>query len=200
MVPLNGKYRISNLAVRRVHNQGDIVTYKVFDPSKNQIAILTASNDRAWVIDEKIYNLGSLSAGDWIYFAVHKGENDNYYWDATEITWTITKLDPATGLDSGDATKFLPTNFSLGQNYPNPFNSSTKMSFQLPIDSNVSVEIFNIQGQKIHTLINGFYKAGYYDTIWNGKNQWQIEVPSGLYIARMVVHDKVFMRKLIVLQ
>jgi hypothetical protein len=200
MVPLNGKYRISDLAVRRVHNQGDIVTYKVFDQSKNQIVTLTASNDRAWVTDEKIYNLGSLSAGDWIYFAVHKGENDNYYWDATEITWTITKLDPATGIKSGDATKFLPTDFSLGQNYPNPLNPSTKINFQLPIDSNVIVEIFNIQGQKIHTLIEGFYKAGYHDTIWNGKNQRQIGVPSGIYIARMIAHDKVFTQKLIVLQ
>lgn len=200
MAPVNGKYRISDLAVRRVHNQGEIVTYKVFDTLKNQIATLTASNDRAWVTDEKIYDLDSISAGDWIYFAVDRGENDDYNWDATEITWTITKLDPATGLKSGDANNFLPNNFSLGQNYPNPFNSSTKIEFQLPIDSEINLDVFNIQGQKIYTLSKGFYKAGYYSVIWNGKNQWQIEVPSGIYIARMHAHDKTFTRKLIVLQ
>jgi hypothetical protein len=91
MAPLDGKYRISDLAVRRVHNQGDIVTYKVFDLSKNQIATLTASNDRTWMTDDKNYDLGFLSAGDMIYFAVHRGENDDYFWDATEIIWTITK-------------------------------------------------------------------------------------------------------------
>jgi hypothetical protein len=122
MAPLDGKYRISDLAVRRVHNQGEIVTYKVFDTLKNQIATLTASNDRAWVIDEKVYNLGFLSAGDRIYFAVDRGENDEYYWDATEIVWTITKLDPATGLKSGDATNFLPIRIPKGHTVPVTYN------------------------------------------------------------------------------
>ena len=63
-----------------------------------------------------------LSAGDRIYFAVNRGENDDYFWNATEIVWTITKLDTATGSKSGNATNFLPTDFALGHTVPETYN------------------------------------------------------------------------------
>lgn len=91
IVPFNGSYSISNLAVRRVDSEGKKVTYKVFDASKKLIASLKASNNQAWVIDENTYDIGNLTAGDRIYFAVDKGKNDYFYWDAAEVIWTVKK-------------------------------------------------------------------------------------------------------------
>jgi len=161
---------------------------------------IEATNDRAWVVDENKYELGELTAGKRIYFAVDRGVNDNYYYDATEISWTVTKSDAATGFQPENAVNNLPEKFALGQNYPNPFNLSTKMDFQLPIDSEISLDIFNIQGQKICTLEKGFYKAGYHSTNWNGKNQIHIDVSSGIYITRMVANSNAYNQKLILLR
>jgi flagellar hook assembly protein FlgD len=101
---------------------------------------------------------------------------------------------------SEESQNNLPDNFALGQNYPNPFNSSTTIEFQLPTDSEISLAIFNINGRKITTLEQGHYKAGYHNTYWSGKNRWQIDVSSGIYIARMLVNDKTFSRKLILVR
>ena len=90
VVPLDGSYSVSNLAARRVHYQGVTVSYKVFDASKTLVSSFQASNNRDWVTDENIYDIGILTAGDRIYFAVD--QDGGYGWDATEIAWTITVL------------------------------------------------------------------------------------------------------------
>jgi hypothetical protein len=73
-----------------VHNEGDLAGYKVFDEDKNLLAYIVATTNQDWVTDPTTYNLGTLAAGDRIYFAVDR-EDANYYWDATEIIWTIEK-------------------------------------------------------------------------------------------------------------
>jgi hypothetical protein len=183
MVPNSGTYSISDLAVRRVHNQGGIVTYKVFDSSKNQVATLTASNDRAWVTDEKIYDLGFLLAGYRIYFAVDRGESDNYYWDATEIIWTVRLNREATGFRRKVVS--LSEGFALEQNYPNPFNSITIISFNTAKTESVTIDVYDIMGQKICTLLNNKMKAGNHSVKWHGKNNKGNVVPSGIYFYKI---------------
>jgi hypothetical protein len=90
IVPVAGDYSVYDLAVRRVDGSGDLAGYKVFDEDKNPLAYIVATTDQDWVTDPTTYNLGTLAAGDRIYFAVDR-EDANYYWDATEIIWTIEK-------------------------------------------------------------------------------------------------------------
>ena len=78
----------------------------------------------------------------------------------------------------------LPKNFGLEQNYPNPFNSQTNIRFQLSIQSRVKLEIFNILGQKIKTLINEEKSPGYYTIDWDGKNDYGYSVNSGIYFIK----------------
>jgi len=85
-----GNYSVYDLAVRRVWYEGDLAGYKVFDEDENLLTHIVASTDQDWVTDSNTYNLGHLQAGDRIYFAVDR-EDANYYWDATEIIWTIEK-------------------------------------------------------------------------------------------------------------
>jgi hypothetical protein len=198
LIPFDGRFSISDLAVRRVHNEGNIVTYKVFDNAKNQIASLTASNDRAWVTDEKIYELDSLSAGDRIYFTVDKGENDNYYWDATEIVWTVTFNGKATGL--GKQGVNLSKDFTLEQNYPNPFNSSTMIGFDIPKTESVTITLYDIIGQKIGTLLYNKMKAGKHAVKWNGRNNKGLTVPSGIYFYRFESGNRIETRKMMLMR
>ncbi|MCK5076498.1 MAG: T9SS type A sorting domain-containing protein, partial [Calditrichia bacterium] len=67
-------------------------------------------------------------------------------------------------------------------NYPNPFNPATTINYYVPYASNVKIEIFNITGQSIKTLINGHSPAGHQTTTWNGTNNSEIKVETGIYI------------------
>ena len=90
--------------------------------------------------------------------------------------------------------------FLLLENYPNPFNAETVITYQLPIDDDVKLEIFNLLGKKIATLINRNHQAGLYQVIWNGKDDFGQYVASGLYIYKM--ETKIFSdsRKLLFLK
>ncbi|MCK4445530.1 MAG: T9SS type A sorting domain-containing protein, partial [Candidatus Marinimicrobia bacterium] len=197
MAPFDGTYSISDLAVRRVHNQGGIVTYKVFDTSKNQVATLTASNNRAWVTDEKIYELGFLSVGDRIYFAVDKGENDNFYWDATEIVWTVTFGEDGGTTGPGNN---LPYDFALKQNYPNPFNAHTVIKYQLPSTSNISLKVYDVFGQEVYRLAEGLLPAGFKTVVWDGRDGLGKTVGSGIYFVRLETKGFMYTRKMILLR
>lgn len=80
----------------------------------------------------------------------------------------------------------MPIEYSLEQNYPNPFNPTTKINFNIPQNSNVRLEIFNIIGEKIATLIsNKEYQPGSFTVDWNGTNQFGNQVPSGVYLYKL---------------
>jgi hypothetical protein len=79
----------------------------------------------------------------------------------------------------------IPASFFLSQNYPNPFNPTTTISYGLPKDSQVKVEVFNLLGQRIRVLVDGYEKAGYKNLIWDGHNSNGEEVSSGVYLFRI---------------
>ncbi len=64
----------------------------------------------------------------------------------------------------------IPADYSLSQNYPNPFNPLTMISYQLPINSNVSLKVYNILGQDIATLVNETLTPGVYNTDFDASN------------------------------
>ena len=74
----------------------------------------------------------------------------------------------------------VPKEYSLNQNYPNPFNPSTTISYALPYDSKVRVEIFNVLGQSVDGIANGVESAGLYSTLWDAG-----QLASGIYIIRI---------------
>ena len=78
----------------------------------------------------------------------------------------------------------LPNKYGLTQNYPNPFNGQTNIEFQIPNQSIVKLEIYNILGQKIRTLINREENPGNYSISWNGKNDFGDSVNSGIYFIK----------------
>jgi hypothetical protein len=80
------------------------------------------------------------------------------------------------------AAVMLPQSFSLKQNFPNPFNPTTKMSFDVPQESNVKLEVYNMLGQKIRTLVDGRLQPGIYqNVIWDAKDDRGNSIANGIY-------------------
>ncbi len=75
--------------------------------------------------------------------------------------------------------------YTLSQNYPNPFNPSTMINYQLPMNSNVSLKIFDILGREVITLVNEHKPAGNYTVEWNGTNSAGQKVGSGIYFYQL---------------
>ena len=94
-----------------------------------------------------------------------------------------------------DLAKHKPKNFILNQNYSNPFNSQTTISFGLPKPTEVTISIFNLNGQLVLELINGRERAGYHSLIWDAS-----DISAGMYIIRMIAGDFVQSRKCVVLK
>lgn len=83
----------------------------------------------------------------------------------------------------------LPKVFALQQNYPNPFNQSTTIRYQIPKTSNVKIEVYNLLGTKVRTLINETKTPGYYRVQWNGFSDQNHILPSGIYIYKLITND-----------
>jgi hypothetical protein len=95
----------------------------------------------------------------------------------------------------------IPTEYNLSQNYPNPFNPSTTIKFDLPKQSPVTLEIYDMLGQKVRTLISGdMMDPGYYSVPWNGTNQYGNSVASGVYYYRIVADKFTSLKKMMFLK
>ena len=89
----------------------------------------------------------------------------------------------------------LPAVYSLSTAYPNPFNPTTTLSFAIPIDSEVSLSIYNLQGRQVTTLISGNMEAGYHSIIWDADSH-----SSGVYFVKMIAGEYVGTQKLMLVK
>jgi len=103
-------------------------------------------------------------------------------------------------LEKVEEEKQIPDVYFINQNYPNPFNPSTTIEYGLPEEGNITIEIFNVLGQRIKTLVNDIKIAGYYKVTWNGDDNYGIKVASGVYIYRMKSKLLIASKKLILLK
>jgi len=78
----------------------------------------------------------------------------------------------------------------LHGNYPNPFNPTTMISFSIPNESKVELTVYNIKGQKVKTLVNDNLTKGIHEILWNGRNDNNRSVASGVYFYRLNVDKK----------
>ncbi len=99
---------------------------------------------------------------------------------------------PATSVESVDQ---IPTEFSLAQNYPNPFNPSTNISYSLNKAGMTKLTVYNIIGQEITTLVNDYKNAGNYSVTFNATN-----LPSGMYIYRLISGEQSMTRKMLLIK
>jgi parallel beta-helix repeat protein len=113
----------------------------------------------------------------------------------------LNETEPTLSSGSGSVSILgLPTDYSLGQNYPNPFNPVTTIPYALPEADQVSIAIYNIQGQLVRTLIDGRQEAGNHVVVWNGNGSDGIPMASGIYFVRMKAGDYLKVYKMTLLK
>jgi hypothetical protein len=83
-------------------------------------------------------------------------------------------------------SELIPTIYSLSPAYPNPFNPSTMIRFGLPGPSRAVLLVYDILGREITRLVDGNLEAAYHTVMWQGRDASGMEVPSGVYIARLI--------------
>ena len=96
-----------------------------------------------------------------------------------------------------DETSGIPSDFVLDQNYPNPFNPSTTIQFGVPRPSQVRLEIYDLRGRRVKTLVDQEVNAGYYKVLWDGRNEFGQKVSTGLYFFKLQTPDRLLQRKMI---
>jgi flagellar hook assembly protein FlgD len=101
-----------------------------------------------------------------------------------------------TDVDEQGSTDHLPYRFELAQNYPNPFNPVTTIEYSIPTRSEVTIEVFNVLGQKVRTLVNETKSAGTYRVEWNGVDDAGGPVSTGVYLYRFSAGDIVQTKKM----
>jgi hypothetical protein len=92
-------------------------------------------------------------------------------------------------LDVGDDDLLLPSRFMLVQNYPNPFNPSTTIPYSLASATEIQIVIYNVLGQPVRTLADGYQAAGNYSVIWDGNDDDGGQVPSGVYFYSLITDE-----------
>lgn len=124
--------------------------------------------------------------------------------DGVGSTNWFAQSNPTLGAENGIVTSVLdnsqlPGEFELAQNYPNPFNPSTKIGYTISATENlasVKLEVFNLLGQKIRTLVDAKQAAGTYSIEWDGRSSNGGLVSNGVYIYRLSVANQVIMKKM----
>jgi hypothetical protein len=94
----------------------------------------------------------------------------------------------------------LPSRFELSQNYPNPFNPVTTIEYRIMSRRHVTIEIFNVLGQKVRTLVDETTSAGSYRIEWNGSDDAGRQVSTGVYLYRFRAGDVVQTKKMLLLR
>ncbi len=118
---------------------------------------------------------------------------EGWYVDDIGLTFTTT----GTGV-SEDPT--MPTSYALRQNVPNPFNPVTTIQYQLPVAGHVRIDVYNIAGRHVRTLVDEEQEPGYRNTVWDGTNQGGQKVASGVYMYRMQAGGQVSDKRMVLLK
>jgi len=186
------------LSADTIPNPGDRLAFQLalkneglVTPAENISTILTSLDTCAMVLDPNDSPFDDIAPGQsvsgnrsnvirfyndcadsiWLSFQVEISSNGTLFWTDTFAVYvhgvpsTITDLNPD-----------IPENFALKQNYPNPFNPKTIINYELPITNDVELNIYNLLGQKIVTLVSERQNAGYYEVEWNASG-----FASGIY-------------------
>ena len=116
----------------------------------------------------------------------------------TEIDFNLTYNDPLVGIEESELN--IQNSKLRISNYPNPFNPTTTISFNLPSDSDVSIDVYNVKGQKVKTLVNQKMVAGNNNVIWNGDDNNGSKVSSGIYFYKVKTNQATAMKKIMLLK
>lgn len=137
----------------------------------------------------------TLTAADTIKVVFELNNKQTYWWRVRAgnvAGWGAFSEKRRFSIDvpvSVEETETIPTEFSLSQNYPNPFNPSTMIKYDLAQQAEVKLEIFDMLGRHVRTLVDQRQQAGRYAITWDGRNEQGQSVASGTFIYQLRAGD-----------
>lgn len=175
-------YNYSSLGFPSYSNDDSKVMYQYFDGYQYTLWVVGLENN--WVTGDGTDYLFALDGKCPVWFAVGKRPS---------------------GVDDQEETSQPPSDFVLEQNYPNPFNPTTTIRYELKNSGSikpihVTLSIYNILGQKIRTLLNQEQLPGKYEIMWDGKNDQQREVSSGVYFYKLCSSESTVSKRMVLLK
>jgi len=144
-------------------------------------------------------------------FEVLEGFADSTSLILTEAVWyrtdgmiekenILSAVSIGTDAAAGNQHTQLPVSTRLEQNHPNPFNSSTTVRYQVAESGLVQLDIFNLAGQKIRSLVSAQQEAGIYRVSWDGTDSQGAAVSTGIYLTRLQISDFAEIKKMLLLR
>ncbi len=177
--------------ITKLNSVGNSLVYSTYlggsaDDEANAIAVDTSG---------AVYVTGYTRSTDFPTLNPYQGTFQGVYYDAF-----VTKFEPvATDIQEFDFGN-IPSDYNMSQNYPNPFNPTTTIEFNLSTKSNVTINIYNLLGEKIQQLVNQEYSAGNYKVTWNGKTSDGVQTATGIYFYRLETDNFVETKKMLLLK
>jgi hypothetical protein len=173
-----------------------------------EIKVIRNNAQLGWTTASESNNFG---------FEIHRRTNDESTWQPVRFlpgngtvnlprtyAWTDANLKPGTYFyrlkqidfdgtyefySVGEVIISAPGTYSLAQNYPNPFNPVTKINYEIPDNTHVTLSIYNLIGERVITLVDKTQASGFYSVTWNGKNDRNQMLPSGIYLYKLNTND-----------
>jgi hypothetical protein len=160
------------------------------------------NGDTAWVRRyngpgngyDQAFSLALDSSGNVYVTGESQGDGTDYDYCTIKYFQTPSDVKDETG------DRESPSEFDLSQNYPNPFNPTTKIEFTLAKSGFVTLQIYDILGREVRTLVSEALSSGYKSVIWDGKNDDGKDVASGVYFYQSRVGDFSEPKKMLLLK
>ena len=129
-----------------------------------------------------------------------EGYRSLYRYSRSAPTGIALYIPHPTFVSTPSTTPAIPTTSSLDPNFPNPFNANTQIAYHLATPGLVRLEIYNILGQPVRTLVNQFQPAGFYQVPWDARDQRGAPLAAGVYLTRLRHPDGAQTRRLLYLK
>ena len=125
------------------------------------------------------------------YYRVRSVDDAENYSDYSDVVQTLT-------LSNEDLS--IPNRFYLHQNYPNPFNPSTVINYDMQNDGQTLIEIMDVRGNHVSTLINDYVQIGSRSITWDATNDYGERVPAGIYFYTLKTNNYIQTQKMVLLK
>ena len=193
LIQLKKLYPSLNIAAK--HSDGDVFIIETNAVLSDKYKLSTVPKDNS------ILSFYRLTGSGWQPITTYTDESRS-------SVWAYSNEPGIFGIFEGGELTVVPTEFSLSDAFPNPFNLSTTIRYVVPVpgdfkeaqSSKVVLNIYNIRGQLVKSVINREQTTGMYEVSWNGTNESGRIVATGIYLMRLSVGDNIATKKLTMLK